>query len=327
MSTLHERLVVVDALQSSDWNRARFQELRAGGLSAVHVTVAFWEDARATLSAIGRWHRWFRAHADLIVPCLDGADIAAAARAGRTAIILGAQNASPFEDDLALVEVFHRLGLRVAQLTYNNQSLVGAGCYEAADGGLTRFGREVIAEMNRLGMVVDLSHVGERTSLDAIAASVRPVAITHANPAWFHAVARNKSDAVLKALVVRGGMLGFSLYPLHVGGSDVTLEAVIAMIARTADQIGIDHLGFGTDMCLGRSDAYLGWMRSGRWTFDETPACWPVYPSWYASPADFPNLTEGLLRAGFAEADVAALMGGNWLRFFTEGFRPQGAGT
>lgn len=325
MTRLHDRLIVIDALQSSDWNRTRFEELRAGGLTAVHVTVAFWEDARATLTTLGRWNRWFRDHGDLIQPCLSGADIAAAKRAGRTAIILGAQNASPFEDDLALVEVFHRLGLRIVQLTYNNQSLVGAGCYEAADGGLTRFGRHVVAEMNRLGMVIDLSHVGERTSLDAIEASTRPVSITHANPSWFHDVPRNKSDGVLDALTARGGMLGFSLYPLHIGGSDVALDAVVAMIARAAERFGVAHLGFGTDMCLGWSDAYLAWMRNGRWTFDDTPARWPAYPAWYASPADFPNLTEGLVRAGFAEADVAAIMGGNWLRFLTEGFAPGSA--
>jgi microsomal dipeptidase-like Zn-dependent dipeptidase len=180
--------------------------------------------------------------------------------------------------------------------------------------------------MNRLGMVIDLSHVGERTSLDAIAASARPVAVTHANPKRFHDVARNKSDAVLRALTARGGVLGFSLYPLHIGGSDVALEAVVAMIARTAEQIGVEHLGFGTDMCRGWSDDYLAWMRGGRWTFDQTPARWPAYPAWFASPGDFPNLTEGLMRAGFAEAEVAAIMGGNWLRFFTEGFRPSAQG-
>lgn len=314
--------VVIDALQSSNWDRALFEELRAGGLDAVHVTVAYWEDARATLSRIGRWHRWFREHADLIAPALTGEDIVAAKRSGRTAIILGCQNASPFEDDLALVETFHRLGVRIVQLTYNNQSLLGAGCYERHDAGLTRFGRVVVSEMNRIGMVIDLSHVGERTTLEAIAASSRPVAVTHANPKSFHDVVRNKSDAVLDALAAQGGMLGFSLYPLHIGGSDVPLEAVCAMIARTAERIGVNHLGFGTDMCRNWPDDQLVWMRSGRWTFDSTPARWPAYPSWFRTPADFPNLAEGLRRAGFSEDEMAKIMGANWLRFFTEGFRP-----
>src|SRR5262249_38747720 len=163
-----------------------------------------------------------------------------------------AQNASPIENDIDLVELFYRLGLRILQLTYNNQSLIGAGCYEAEDAGITRFGRQVIAEMNRVGMVIDLSHSGERTSREAIDLSAPPVAITHANPASFHPVLRNKGDALLQALAARGGMLGFSLYPLHLpGGAGCTLETFTAMVARTAELIGVDHLGIGSDLCLG----------------------------------------------------------------------------
>jgi membrane dipeptidase len=319
--------VVIDALQYSDWNRARFAEWREGGIDAVHVTLAYWEGARETLSRLGQWNRLFRRHGDLICPAYDGADIRTAAAEGRTAVILGAQNASPIEDDIALVELFHRLGLRILQLTYNNQSLIGAGCYEAEDAGITRFGREVIAEMNRVGMVIDLSHSAERTSREAIDRSARPVAITHANPASFHPARRNKSDRLLQALAERGGMLGFSLYPLHLPGGDAcTLEAFTAMVARTAALIGVDHLGIGSDLCLGWGAEMLAWMRSGRWTdpgeSPEQPG-WPDLPSWFRTPADMPRLAAGLDRVGFAAAEVAQIMGGNWLRFFEDGFRPQ----
>jgi membrane dipeptidase len=329
-AALHRRLIVIDALEFSNWSRPLLEELVAGGLTAVHVTVAYWESARETLSAIGRWHRLFRRHGDILTPARRGADIEKAKREGKVAVILGAQNASPIEDDLSLVAVFHDAGLRIMQLTYNNQSLIGAGCYEKEDGGVSRFGRKVIAEMNRAGMIVDLSHSAERTSREAIEASARPVAITHANPLSFHKALRNKSDDLLRALAARGGMLGFSLYPFHLkGGAECTLEDFTAMIARTVEMIGIDHVGIGSDACRGWGYDTLEWMRSGRWTdeadFGEGSAQakgWPAQPAWFSGPADMANLTDGLLARGFAEAEVARIMGGNWLRFFTEGFEP-----
>jgi len=214
------------------------------------------------------------------------------------------------------------------QLTYNSQSLLGGGCYEPVDSGLTRLGREVVREMNRVGMLVDLSHSGERTTLEAIEASTRPVIVSHADPHFFHPVARNKSERVLRALAGSGGMLGFSLYPLHIGGAQRTLESFCAMVARTADLMGVDHVGFGTDTVRNWPDSVLDWMRHGRSLrrdAGERPR-WPEWPSWYRTPADFPNLTNGLLAAGFARADVAKIMGGNWLRCFTQGFEPMPAG-
>ena len=322
--------IVIDALQYSNWNRALFEEWRAGGLDAVHVTIAYWETARDTLSRLGRWHQLFRANADLICPARSAADIVAAKAEGRTAVILGAQNCSPIEDDLSLVAVFRAAGLMIMQLTYNNQSLIGAGCYETDDPGISRFGRKVIAEMNRVGMVIDLSHSAERTSREAIDLSARPAAITHANPKSFHAALRNKSDELLKALAGRGGMLGFSLYPLHLrDGSDCSRRSFCEMIARTADLIGIDHVGIGSDSCRNWSDGELVWMRSGRWTIETdygegTAAApgWPAQPAWFRTPAQMPEVAAGLREIGMAEDEVAKIMGGNWLRFFADGFMP-----
>ena len=126
---------------------------------------------------------------------------------------MGLQNPSPIEDDIALVEVLCALGIRFMQLTYNNQSLLASGCYEATDSGLTRMGREVVEEMNRVGMVVDLSHCGPSSALEAASCSKRPVAVTHANPRWWKDVERNVSDELLEVLSGTSGMIGFSLYP------------------------------------------------------------------------------------------------------------------
>lgn len=328
--SFHDGLIVVDALQASAWDRELLEEWRAGGVTAVNVTLVYWEDARATLDRIGDWHRLFERHGDLVMPARTAWDIEEAKRQGKTAVIFGLQNCSPIEDDLALVQVFNELGVKVMQLTYNNQSLIGAGCYEKVDAGISRFGREVIREMNRVGMLIDLSHSAEFTSLQAIEISERPVAITHANPLSFHHGIRNKSETLLKALAESGGMLGFSTYPFHIGGSDCTLEAFCGMVADTVELMGIDRVGIGSDMCRKHDRAYLDWMRSGRWSKEldsgearSAGTGWPDYPAWFRTPADFPNITEGLLDKGFAEDEVAKIMGGNWLAFFRDAFRPR----
>jgi microsomal dipeptidase-like Zn-dependent dipeptidase len=318
---IHAGLTVIDGLQYSNWDRALLEELKAGGIDAVHATIVYWEDARQTLALLADWNRRFRDHADLIRPARSGDEIRAARKEGRIAIVFGAQNCTPIEQDLGLVEVFRFLGLMVMQLTYNNQSPLGTGCYEATDSGLTRFGREVVREMNRVGMIVDLSHTAETTTLETIAFSKRPVCISHANPNFFHQNVRNKSDKVLKALAESGGMLGFSLYPLHIGGAACTLEAFTGMVARTAELMGVGHIGIGSDTVRGWPDSVLDWMRSGRWTYSTAKPNWPDWQSWYRTPADFGNLTAGLLARGFSGDDVARIMGGNWLEFMEAGFK------
>lgn len=320
-ATFHAELIVIDGLEYSNWDRGLFAELKAGGVTAVHATAVYWEDARQTLALLADWNRRFREHADLIRPALSGEDIRAAKREGRIAFILGAQNCSPIEQDLGLVEIFRRLGLSVMQLTYNNQSPLGGGCYETVDSGLTRFGREVLREMNRVGMIADLSHSGEKTTLDAIEHSSRPVCISHANPSFFHENIRNKSEKVLRALGQSGGMLGFSLYPLHIGGAGRSLADFTAMVARTAELMGVEHIGIGTDTVRNWPNSVLEWMRSGRWTWSNATPQWPAWPSWFKSPADFANLTAALLQRGFSRQDVARIMGDNWLNFFDSGLK------
>jgi len=207
--------VLVDGLQYANWSEKIFRQLREGGVDAVHVTITYHETFRETVLNIERWNRWFERFPELIFHGRSATDITRAKETGRTAIFFGAQNPSCMEDDIGLVEVLHTLGLRFMQLTYNNQSLLASGCYEDDDTGLTRMGREVVAEMNRVGLVVDMSHSGERSTLEAIAHSTRPIAITHANPARWHPALRNKSDTVLRALSESGGMPPHAKEHLH----------------------------------------------------------------------------------------------------------------
>jgi microsomal dipeptidase-like Zn-dependent dipeptidase len=321
---------IVDGLQYCNWSAEIFRQMREGNVAAVHVTVCYHEGFRETVANIEAWNQRLAAHADLIVLARSGADVRQAQAAGKTAIIFGLQNCSPIEDDIGLVEICHQLGIRFMQLTYNNQSLLAAGCYEAEDGGITRMGREVIREMNRVGLVIDMSHSAERSTLEAIDISARPVAITHANPSFWHPGRRNKSNAVLKALTARGGMLGFSLYPHHLkGGSHCRLDDFCAMVARTAEMVGATHLGIGSDLCQDQPDSVVSWMRNGRWTrttdYGEGSAGqagFPPQPPWFRDNRDFHKIAEGLRAVGFSETEVAGIMGGNWLGFFDDSFAP-----
>ncbi len=320
--------VTIDACQYCNWSPEIFRQLRAGGVDAIHVTVCYHEDFRETVENLIDWNRTFETHADLIMPGRFAADIDAAKASGRTAVFFGLQNCSAIEDDIGLVEILHTLGIRFMQVTYNNQSLLGSGCYEAVDAGISRMGREVIAEMNRVGLVIDLSHSGERTCLEAIDISARPVAITHANPSSWHNVPRNKSDAVLKSLAARGGMLGFSLYPHHLaGGTNCTLDSFTAMAAEVASRIGVDHIGIGSDLCQDQPDSVVEWMRNGRWTKGQTniglgKAVFPQQPEWFRDNRNFPTIRAGLAARGFTSGEVDQIMGGNWYRFFAQSFSP-----
>ena len=329
-NALHTDLIVIDGLQYSNWSRKIFKQLRQGGVTMVHATIVYHEQIRETLLRISEWNRLFELHSDLIMPIKSAADILSAKQLGKVGIMFGAQNCSPIEDDIGMIAVMRELNLMIMQLTYNNQSLLACGCYEALDSGVTRFGAQAIKEMNRVGMVIDMSHSGERSTLEAIEISQRPIVISHANPMSFHAAKRNKSDAVLKALGASGGLLGFSLYPFHLkNGPDCSLNEFCDMVARTADLMGMEHIGIGTDLCQEQPVSTLEWMRNGRWSKDmdygegsKANASWPRPLSWFKDSRDFPNITNGLLARGFSPEDVAQVMGLNWLNYLDDALKP-----
>ena len=217
------------------------------------------------------------------------------------------------------------------QLTYNNQSLLGAGCYESTDAGISRFGKVVIEEMNRVGMVIDMSHSAEESTLQAIELSQRPIVISHANPTFFEPAKRNKSNKVLSALSESEGLLGFSMYPFHLkNGPKCTLDEFCTMVAQTVDLMGIDRVGMGSDLCLDQPIAVLEWMRNGRWTkqmdYGEgsaSNATWPDALSWFETSADFPNIVVGLQDKGFNQLEIEKIMGLNWFDFCAAGFGPK----
>jgi len=314
----------IDNLQYCNWSKEIFKINKEAKLDAVHVTIAYHENFIEVKKNIETWNKYFRDNKNLIFHGKTFLDIEKAHKEKKTAIFFGFQNCSPIEDDISLVEKVYDLGARFMQLTYNNQSLLATGCYEKNDSGVTRMGKEVIKEMNKLGLVVDMSHSAEKSTFDAIKLSSKPIAITHANPSFWFRAKRNKSNELLKALSDSKGMLGLSLYPHHLKDtSNCTLESFCEMTAKTAELMGVKQIGIGSDLCIGHPNSIVEWMRNGTWTktkdygegSSKNPD-FPKQPKWFEDARGFKNLEQGLKKVGFKETEVNDILGNNWYNFY-----------
>ena len=314
----------IDNLQYCNWSRDIFLINREAGLNAVHVTLVYHEDYDEFLQRVREWDRFFQENSDLIFLGKTFEDITKAQSDNKTAIFFGFQNCSPIEDDINLIEKVYEHGCRFMQLTYNNQSLLATGCYEKNDSGVTNFGREAIKEMNRVGIVVDMSHSAEKSTLDAIEISEKPIAITHANPSFWHQALRNKSDFLLKKLSESGGILGLSLYSHHLkDGTNCKLESFCEMVAKTAEIMEVKNIGIGSDLCLKQPDSVVEWMRNGTWSKStnygegsKKKPGFPKQPDWFLDARGFDNLESGLKKVGFNKQEVEGILGNNWFNFY-----------
>ena len=314
----------IDNLQYCNWSRETFELNRSAGLDAVHATIVYHEDYDELQDVLVSWNKHFEENSDLIFLGKNYKDIERAKKENKTAIFFGFQNCSPIEDDINLVEKVHLLGCRFMQLTYNNQSLLATGCYEKNDSGVTNFGKEVIREMNRVGIVIDMSHSAEKSTFDAIEISEKPIVITHANPSFWHNALRNKSNDVLKSLANSGGMLGLSLYSHHLkDGTNCKLESFCEMVAKTAEIMEVKNIGIGSDLCLNQPDSVVEWMRNGTWSKStnygegsKKKPGFPKQPDWFLDARGFDNLESGLKKVGFNKQEVDGILGNNWFNFY-----------
>ena len=199
--TLHDDSVIIDGLVISNWDRSVFEDMKTGGITAANCTCSVWEGFKDTMLNIAQWKRWFNEFDDIVLQVYTTEDIRRAKAQGKVGIILGWQNTWGIEDQLGFLHLFRDLGVKVMQLTYNTQNLVGSGCWETHDNGLSDYGRQVIEAMNELGIMVDLSHVGATTSSQTIAHSNQPVAYTHVAPNGLLDHPRNKTDQQLREIV------------------------------------------------------------------------------------------------------------------------------
>jgi membrane dipeptidase len=319
MSTLHENSIIIDGLNISRFDRSVFEDMQKGGITATNCTVSVWESFAKTVDNIALMKQQIRENSELLTLVRTTDDILRAKKEKRTGVILGFQNAHAFEDNLGYIEAFADMGVRVVQLCYNTQNLVGTGCYER-DGGLSGFGREVISEMNRVGIMVDLSHVGGNTSSEAIAFSKKPVCYSHCLPSGLKEHQRNKSDEQLKEIADAGGFVGVTMFaPFLKRGIDATVEDYVEAIDYVVNLIGEDAVGIGSDFTQGYTVDFFDWITHDKGRYRRlTNFGKVVNPEGIRTIGEFPNLTAAMERAGWSETRIRKIMGENWVRVFRD---------
>ena len=320
----HDALVIDGLVYHCDGD---VTDLQAGGIDALNITTCHFEaDFPEACAEIARWHGIINRPNSPWLQIESAADLDRARAESKIGLIMGWQNTRPVADDLDRLYFFRRLGLRVMQLTYNFRNAFGDGCLEPEEAGLTLLGRDAVRIMNELGIAIDLSHVGQRTMLDAIEASSQPVIITHANARTLANLERNKTDDIIKAVAQKGGVIGASIYgPMCWDQNPArkpTIDDYIRHLEYIVDLAGIERVAFGTDLATGTDYRRMAFERSHwrRWEGinqfnrvfgEQIPA---RYLADCNKHSDLPKVTEALVRRGWTEEQVRAYLGGNLKR-------------
>lgn len=319
---LHTRSIIIQALDftpEAKFTPAIYPALKASGVTALHLTVArpFYTLQEALKSLYSYYTVIDDLGAQHIQIAMTAADIRRAKVMNRVAVILGLQNTTLIGHNLHLLTILARLGIRIMQLTYQNRNRVGSGCNDPLDQGLTPFGERVIAEMNRLGILIDLSHVGPQTTIEAIEQSKAPCAFTHTCAHALFPHIRNKTDTHLQALADKGGVIGVAAYsPFYHAHQRPTLEDYLNQIEYLVDVVGSAHVGIGLDLVFDRDPAYHAAVKQ-RYPEVVTSYDWDtIYPVGLESITHIPRITRGLVTRGFSNQDVERIMGRNFLRLF-----------
>jgi membrane dipeptidase len=324
-TALHRDALIIDGLQIANWSPEILRAMHAAGLTAVNCTSCVWEGFAGTMANVAQLRRLIANDPERLLLVHRAGDIELAKRSGRVGIILGFQNLSAIEDQIDRLELFKALGVGVAQIAYNTQNLVGTGCYESRDGGLSDFGRDVIAEMNRVGILADLSHVGAVTSRDVIEASTRPVVFSHTAPSALNRHPRNKTDEEIRAVAERGGLTGVTMFPwLLARGNESTLDDYLDAIEHIANVAGEDHVAIGTDFVDGHGAAFFEWLLRDK-GYGRLLVQRPLgellevrLPAGLARISDWPNLTAAMEGRGWPHDRIRKIVGTNWLRVLRE---------
>lgn len=319
MDPIYRDGIVFDALNICNWSRDIFEGWHAAGITGVSATCGLWENFRDSMLNISQWQRRFEDNADLIVPARRVTDIEQAKRDGKTAVVLSWQNTAGIEDRIDFLGLFAELGVKIMQLTYNTQNYSGAGYSELRDSGLTGFGREVVDEMGRVGIVCDLSHVGPQTSADVIEYAKQPPCFTHILPAGLKAIARNKSDELLRAIGARGGMIGLSQFgPFLPRGNDSTIDDYVAALDYVIGLAGEDHVGIGSDASEGhgRPSPFMEWCNHDKgYARQLTPFGHDKVVKVLGPLRERPALADAMRRAGWSDARMRKVLGENWMNY------------
>ena len=311
-------------------------DIRASGLSAVNLTVSgvgsYARNADETIRNIAYWNAQIAAHPDRLLLVRRAGQLAEAKASGRLGLIYGFQDATPIGEDLDQVERFDQFGVRVFQLTYNRRNLVGDGCLEPGNAGLSRFGHALVEKLNDRQLLIDLSHAGERTTREAIARSKGPVAISHTGCAALADLPRNKTDTELRELAAKGGVAGIYLMPFLRAKGQPTADDLIAHIEHAVKVCGEDHVGIGSDGTISPIDFTDEFRRKhaedvanrrarGISAPGEEPDVYTFLPD--LNSADRLDVLAGLLaRRGHGDARIGKILGGNFARLFGAAWGP-----
>lgn len=331
---IHAKAIVINALESSHAERGEFNEkyastLKDAGVTVSNVTVPYPIEVflRDAINSVALWYSTLnKIGQDKCVLATSADDIRKAKRDGKVAIIFGTQNVKHIEDDTQMLGVFHKLGVRICQLTYQTRNSVGNGCGERADSGLSMFGVRVVEELNRIGSVISLSHVGPKTSMDAIETSKDPVIFSHSNAHALCDNIRNISDEHIKATAEKGGVIGINILNQCLNTKKATdavgLEDYLNHIDYIVKLVGVKHVGLGLDF------------RDYLFSKEEVERFKRLYPElvpkglkegvhgskswnpWFDSMLKTPVITEGLVSRGYSDSDIVKILGGNFLGLF-----------
>ena len=317
----HIKRLSIDGLVIAKFSRSIFKEMQKGKITAANCTCSVWEDFNQTIKNLTKWNDHFEQNSDIICLVKKHEDIIKAHTEEKVGIILGWQNTSAIENDIKKLQIFYDLGIRIAQLTYNTQNLVGSGCWETHDGGLSDFGKDVVFEMNRLGMIIDLSHVGPKTSSDTIKVSISPVTYTHCCPT-LKKHPRNKTDKQLKEIANKGGMIGFASYtPFLPKGSESNIDDCINAMDYLINIVGEDQVGIGTDWVQDHDISFFQYLQkdkgTGRYVTPPYKSV-PQMPYGISKLSQFQNFVPAMERAGWSTKKIEKIIGINWYLFFKE---------
>ena len=323
-STLHVETLVWDqtfpaAPSCGSWasHFHALERMKTSGYDVVSITVGV--DTDDTLSAINRismWRQYIVQNSDRYRVLLSAEDAVSAKAEGKMALGFHFQGTVPFARDPGLVEVFYTLGIRHALMAYNQKNHVGDGCHERTDSGLSRFGMEIVAEMERVGMLVDLTHTGRRTCWDVLEMVTRPVIFSHSNARSLKDHERNIEDELAKACAETGGVVGVNGIGIFLGDNDSSTDALFRHLDHWVELIGPQHVAIGLDsvsdpaVLAATTQASASKYPEGRGY--ETPVLN------ITTPEQIPELTDRMVAAGYADEDVRAILGGNWLRLARE---------
>jgi membrane dipeptidase len=318
---LYDRSIVFDALAIENWNEGAWPAVKQSGYTGIHTSLAN-RNFQVAMRDLEEWEKRFAEHSDKLLRATKAADVRRAKQEGKLAVLLGVQNGTSIDSDIRNLDNLYEKGLRCIQLTYNSRNLLGDGCTERTNCGLSDFGVAVVEKMNELGMLVDLSHCGEATSRDGIEFSKKPPAFTHTMCKAIHDHVRAKSDDQMRAMSEKGGMTGILTLGYFVGPEGVTVENYLNHVDHAVKVCGIEHVGLATDYQIRGIEASStreNWYEPRLRIFKPSYRVrWPPWIPELDKPDRFRVVTRALERRGYKTGDIEKLIGLNWLRLFTD---------